>query len=69
MQKNDFTTERRWLPTNLLKHVSPHRVRGARVGRTPWSAADPPVGLLVMAEKPARGLAADQGVRPISRAA
>ena len=41
------------------------------VGRTPWSAADALVGLLAPApefqirrERPARGPAADQGVRP-----
>src|SRR5260370_14416323 len=33
-------------------------------GRTPWSAADALVGLVAGLEKPARGPAADQGVRP-----
>src|SRR5712691_302366 len=33
-------------------------------GRTPWSAADALVGLFVASRKPARGPAADQGVRP-----
>src|ERR1039458_8068434 len=40
-----------------------------KVGRTPWSAADAHVGLLVIGSLPrcgARGTRADQGVRPIS---
>jgi hypothetical protein len=34
------------------------------VGRTPWSAADALVGLMVGRKEPAGGPAADRGVRP-----
>ena len=41
------------------------KMRIRLVGRTPWSAADALVGLVSNArQKPARGPAADQGVRP-----
>src|SRR5438874_6552114 len=38
-----------------------------RVGRTPWSAADPLVGLFVAPASRTRASGADQGVRPTVR--